>query len=367
MRRIRIVTNKVYNVGFIGVGNIAPQYIRGLALFPEAVKATACADIDMDRARAFAEANGLQAMTVEELLISPDIDIVLNLTIPAAHAEVSLTAIAAGKHVYMEKPLAINKADGAKVVAAAKEAGVRVGCAPDTFLGGGIQTAIKLIDDGAIGTPIAATAFMLGHGPEPWHPNPFFYYLPGGGPMLDMGPYYLTALVALVGPITQVAGMSGAGVKQRTAGHETIAGQNIPIEVNTHFSGSLRFANGAIGTTIMSFDTWAHHLPRIEVHGTDGSLSIPDPNRFDGEVQLWTPDKREWVDMPLTHRDDVGRGIGVADMALGIREGRPHRASGDLANHVLEVMLAFDESSEANKHIDIQSQPNRPEVLPINK
>lgn len=361
------MTDKIYNVGFIGVGNIAPQYIRGLAQFPEAVKATACADLDMQRAQAFADENGLKAMTVEELLISPDIDIVLNLTIPAAHAEVSLTAIAAGKHVYMEKPLAINKEDGAKVIAAAKEAGVRVGCAPDTFLGGGIQTAIKLIDDGAIGTPIAATAFMLSHGPEPWHPNPFFYYLPGGGPMLDMGPYYMTALVALVGPIEQVAGMSGAGVQKRTAGHESIAGQDIPINVNTHYSGSLRFANGAIGTAVMSFDIYAHHVPRIEVHGTEGSLSIPDPNTFGGEVQLWTPDKREWVDMPLTHRDDVGRGIGVADMALGIREDRPHRASGDLANHVLEVMLAFDESSESGKFIDIQTQLERPAVLPINK
>lgn len=360
------MSDKIYNVGLIGVGNIAPQYIKGCALFPEAIKITACSDIDMQRAESFANENGIQAMTVDSMLASPDIDIVINLTIPAVHAEVSLKAIEAGKHVHSEKPLAITKEDGQRIVKAAAEKGVRVGCAPDTFLGGGGQTARKLIDDGAIGTPIAATAFMLSRGPEPWHPNPFFYYQPGGGPMLDMGPYYMTALVNLMGPVQSVAAVTTRGVPRRVAGHAAIKGQDVPISVDTHYSGTLQFASGATGTAIMSFDIAAHHLPRIEIYGTEGSISVPDPNTFKGPVQLYTLESGEWQDIALTHRDDVGRGIGVADIAKGLQSNQPHRASGELANHVLEIMLAFDESSSEHKHITIESQPERPAALPVN-
>lgn len=353
-------------IGMIGVGNIAPQYVRGCAQFPDDVQLIACADINMDKAQQFATDNGLQAMTIAELLAS-DVDIVLNLTIPKAHAEVSLQVIEAGKHVYAEKPLAIMLEDGQQVIDAAEKVGVRVGCAPDTFLGGGGQTARGLIDANAIGRPVAGTAFMMGRGPESWHPNPFFYYQPGGGPMLDMGPYYLTALVNLLGPVARVAAITGRGIEARTAGHDGVKGQTVPIDVQTHAAGTLEFASGAIVTVVMSFDIWRHSLPRIEVYGVDGSLRVPDPNTFGGEVHLWQPQNGNWDAITLTHRDDVGRGIGVVDMARAIQSGQPHRASGALAFHVLEVMLAFDQSSQTGQTVTINSSVAQPAALEPNR
>ena len=354
---------KTLQVGIIGTGNIAPAYIRGCAPF-DAIKLTACADILPERAQAFAAEHGLKARSVDELLARDDIDIVINLTIPAAHAEVSLQIIAAGKHVYCEKPLAIERDDGAKVIQAGRQAGLRIGCAPDTFFGGGAQTARKTIDDGLIGKPVAATAFWLSRGHERWHPNAGFYYLKGGGPHFDMGPYYLTALVNLMGPVARVSSVARQTFSERIATSEALMGQVLPVEVNTHVAGTLEFESGAIASVILSFDVWGNHLPHIEIHGEDGSLSVPDPNRFDGEVRLLEGGAQAWHDIPLTHTTNIGRGAGVADMAYAIQSGRPHRASGDLAFHVLDIMQALDESAALGQHVDIESTLELPLALP---
>jgi len=354
------------NIGIIGTGAIAPAYMTGMAVFPEQITPVACADLNMERATEFAEKYDLKAMTVDEMLASDEVDIVINLTIPAAHAEVSLKILEAGKHAYAEKPLAVNLADGEAVMKTARENNLRVGCAPDTFLGAGGQTARRLIDDGVIGQPVSANAFMMGHGPEPWHPNPFFYYVEGGGPMLDMGPYYLTALINLLGPIESVAGMANRAYENRTAGHEAIRGQNVPVTIDTHVAGLMRFGSGAVGTIITSFDTWRSVLPRIEIHGTEGSISVPDPNIFGGEVKLFTPETGEWQVVEHQHRSDLQRGIGVADMAECIEADVMHKANGDIALHVLETMIAFGESSASGQFVSIQNQAQRPEALPVN-
>ena len=351
------------NVGIIGTGNIAPAYIRGCAPF-DVIKLVACADIVTERAQAFAAEHGLQATSVDDLLARDDIDIVVNLTLPQTHAEVSLQIINAGKHAYCEKPLAVTREDGEKVIQAAKSASLRMGCAPDTFLGGGNQTARKAIDDGLIGAPVAATATWQSHGHESWHPNPGFYYLEGGGPVLDMGPYYVTALINLMGPVARVAGSARMTFPERIASSDAMSGQVLPVEVNTHVAGTLEFESGAIATLIMSYDVWGDHLPYIEIHGADGSLSVPDPNRFDGAVSTIKGGARDWVDMPLTHTTNIGRGAGVADMAYAILSGRPHRASGELAFHALDIMLALEESAEQGKHIEIKSTLEQPLALP---
>lgn len=347
-------------VGIIGTGNIAPAYVRGCRHF-DVLELVACADIELSRAEAFAEEHNIRAMTVENLLADANIQIVINLTIPRVHAEVSLAIINAGKHVYAEKPLALRRDEGKSVLEAAQKVGVRVGCAPDTFLGGGLQTCRKLIDDGAIGTPVAATAFMMSHGPEAWHPNPAFFYQFGGGPLFDMGPYYLTALVHLLGPVRRVTASTRKSFVERVAGN----GDVLPVEINTHAAGLLDFESGAVGTLITSFDVWQSHLPRIEIYGSLGSLLVPDPNIFGGTVKLWTTESSSWEEVALTHSDTVGRGIGVADMARGIVTDRPHRASGELAFHVLDLMEAFDEASDSGNHIEISSRVERPQVLPL--
>ncbi len=351
-------------VGIIGCGNISPAYFKGSRAF-DILDVVACADMDMERASARAQEFGVRAMGVDALLADPDIEIVVNLTIPQAHAEVSLQVIEAGKNVYEEKPFALNRDDGKKVLDAAKARGVLVGCAPDTFLGGGIQTCRKLIDDGWIGEPVAATAFMAVHGHESWHPNPEFYYKQGGGPLFDMGPYYLTALVNLIGPIKRVMASARTSFPQRTITSKQLYGTKIDVDVTTHLSGVLDFASGAVGTTIMSFDVWSHNLPRIEIYGSAGSMQVPDPNAFGGPVLVRRAGEQGWSEVPLTHSGDAGRGIGVADMAYALRTGRPHRASGDLAYHVLDVMQAFDESSESGRHIKIRSTVKRPAPLPM--
>jgi predicted dehydrogenase len=353
------------NVGIVGCGNIAPAYITGCAKFPDQIAVTACADALPERADAFAAKHGLRALSFEALLADPDVHIIINLTVPAAHAEVSARIIEAGKHVYSEKPLALNRGDGKALLDAAARKGVRVGCAPDTFLGGGQQTVRALIDAGAIGRPVSATAFMVGHGPDSWRPNPFFYYLPGGGPMLDMGPYYLTALVNLLGPMKRVAASASRALDLRVAGAEGVRGQPIPVSVNTHSTGVIDFEAGATATVIMSFDVWKKNLPIIEIYGTEGSISVPDPNRFDGDVQVWHIDTQAWETKPHTARTDVQRGIGVADMARAISDGSDHLASGALAYHVLDAMLAFDDSSEQDKHIVLESMVERPPALAL--
>ena len=358
------MNEKAIPVGIIGCGKISNAYFTGSKPFA-AAKIVACADLDRARAEAKAKEHGIRACSVEQLLRDPEVQLVLNLTIPKSHAEINLAALSAGKHAYTEKPFAITPAEAKPVLVAAKKKGLRVGSAPDTFLGGGIQTCRKLIDDGAIGEPVAATAFMMGHGVEAWHPNPEFYYKPGGGPMLDMGPYYLTALVNLIGPVKRVTSATRSSFPQRKVTSQPFAGKIIDVEVPTHYAGVVDFANGAIGTLVMSFDVWSHTLPRIEIYGTEGSLSVPDPNTFTGPVRLRKANDKEWTEIPLTHSDQVGRGIGIADMAQAIVTGRKHRANGDLACHVLDVLCAFEEASTAGRHVMIQSTCERPAALPV--
>jgi len=352
-------------VGIIGTGNILGAYVENCRAF-EILDLVACADIDRRKAQAKAEAFDIpKAWPVEELLGDPEIDLVVNLTVPKAHAEVSLSVIEAGKHVYSEKPLAVTRQDGEKLLAAAREKEVRIGCAPDTFLGGGLQTCRKLIDDGWIGEPVAAVAFMAQHGPESWHPNPDFFYQMGAGPLFDVGPYYLTALVNLLGPVKRVAGSTRISFPERIATSEEHRGRRIPVQVPTHVAGLLDFASGPIATLITSFDVWASRLPRIEVYGSEGTLSAPDPNIFGGRVLVRRAEAQAWSEMPLTHSAAVGRGIGVADMAYAMRYGRPHRANGEVAYHVLDVMQALGESSEMGKHVEITSRCAPPAPLPL--
>jgi len=355
---------KRVKVGIIGCGNISEAYFKGCGAF-EILEIVACADLDPDRAQAKAEKHGIRAFSVEALLKDPEIQIVVNLTIPKAHAEVNLAVIAAGKNVHCEKPLAVTREDGQKTLAAAKKKGVLVGCAPDTFLGGGIQTCRKLIDEGQIGEPVATTAFMMSHGPESWHPNPEFYYEVGGGPMFDMGPYYLTALINLLGPVQRVSGSTRISFPERLITSQPFHGKKIKVQTPTHVAGLLNFVSGAVGTIITSFDVWAANLPRIEIYGSEGSLVVPDPNAFGGVPRLYQPETKEWRDIELTHSAEVGRGIGVADMAYALTYGRPHRASGELAYHVLDLMHAFHDASDTGRQVEIKSECAKPAALPV--
>jgi hypothetical protein len=269
-----------------------------------------------------------------------------------------------GKHVHSEKPLGIATAEARRLLDAAKARGVRVGCAPDTFLGGAHQTCRKLVDEGAIGRPVAGTAFFMCPGHERWHANPAFYYQPGGGPMLDMGPYYITALVNLLGPVKRVAGVATRARAERTITSAPLNGTKIAVEVMTHVAGALEFVSGATVSIAMSFDVPKHkHLP-IELYGTEASLLVPDPNWFVGEIML-ARTGADWEPAPTEHpyADGNYRIIGAADMAHAIRSGRPHRTSGDLAYHVLEVMEAFEISSKHGAHVTIESRPERPAAL----
>jgi len=357
---------KKLNVGIIGCGNISGIYFKTCQKL-DTTKITACADLLIERAQAKAKEFDIpKACSVDEILKDPAIDIILNLTIPKAHAEVAQAALKAGKHVYGEKPLATNRADGLKILEAAKRKKLRVGSAPDTFLGAGIQTCRKLIEDGWIGEPIAATAFMTCHGHEGWHPDPEFYYKVGGGPMLDMGPYYLTALVNLMGPVKRVSGATRVTFPNRLITSQPKYGTVIKVDTPTHIAGTFEFANGAIGTIITSFDVWAASLPRIEIYGTAGTLSVPDPNGFGGPIKLFRPGQPDWVEMPLAFGyADNSRGLGVADMAAAIQSGRPHRASGELAYHVLDVMLSFEDACTAGKYIELKSTCKQPAIFPM--
>jgi len=358
---------KPVKVGIIGCGNICDIYFTKCKSF-DILEVIACADLIMSRAQEKAEKHGIpKACTVKKLLADPSIEIVVNLTVPKAHAEIALAALDAGKNVHSEKPLAVTREDGQAVLKLAKEKKLLVGGAPDTFLGAGIQTCRKLIDDGWIGEPVAATAFMQCHGHETWHPDPEFFYKAGGGPMFDMGPYYLTALVYLLGPVARVSGATRITFPQRTITSKPKYGAVVTVDVPTHVAGTMDFDNGAIGTIITSFDVWAHNLPCIEIHGATGSLSVPDPNGFGGSVKIRRAGAPEWREVPHTHGyAENSRGIGVADMAYALRYDRPHRACGELAYHVLDLMQAFHDSSDTGKHIKLKSRVDRPAPLPLN-
>ena len=351
-------------IGIVGCGAISPAYFKGLKPY-SFVEVAACADLDLDRAKVRATEFGIpKACAVSDLLADPSLEIVINLTIPSAHAPIAIEAISAGKSVVNEKPLALDRDEGRRILESAREKGVRVGCAPDTFLGAGIQTSRKLLDDGWIGAPVGATAFMLCPGHERWHPNPEFYYQRGGGPLFDMGPYYLTALVNLLGPISRVAVFARMTHPTRVISSEPKRGQVITVEVPTHASTSLEFQSGAIGTLVMSFDVWAHSLPHMEIYGTEGSLSVPDPNGFGGPIRLRRKENKEWGEIPHAF-PERSRGAGPADLAMALRSHRPHRASGELAYHVLDVMCAIHDSAARGSAIEILSTCERPAPLPL--
>jgi predicted dehydrogenase len=357
-------------VGIIGAGKISGQYLTTFeALDGDGVRLVAVADLNADRAREVADSvPGVRALAVDELIADPDIDAVVNLTITAAHADVALRAIAAGKAVYTEKPLAATVAEAAAVVAAADAAGIPLGCAPDTVLGTGIQTARRAIDDGEIGTPIAATATMVTPGHERWHPDPDFYYVPGGGPLLDMGPYYVTSLVTLLGPIRRVIGAASALRTERTIQSGPRAGQTVPVSTPTHVTGVLVHESGALSTLVMSFDAVNTTSAPIEVHGSAGSLAVPDPNLFSGEVRISTEAHGEWRVVPTSAGyARAGRGYGIADMAWAADDGGmvESRASGRLGYHVLEVMEGVLKAAKTGGSVDIESTVERPSPVPL--
>jgi predicted dehydrogenase len=353
-------------IGIVGCGNISGVYFKNLCTVFNNVTVKACADLDDARTAAkVREYADVQVCTLDEMLADPEIAIVVNLTTPQGHFPVAMQAIEAGKHVHGEKPLTLTREEGRQLLAAAERVGVRVGNAPDTFMGAGIQTCCKLIDEGVIGEPVGAQAFMLCRGHESWHPDPEFYYKVGGGPMFDMGPYYLTALIALLGPVKRVTGSARISFPQRTITSAGKNGQTIEVEVPTHVTGVMDFACGAIGTIVTSFDVWASQTPRIEIFGSEGSLSVPDPNGFGGPVRICLKGEKEWRDMPLTCGfEPNGRGIGPSDMADAIRAGRKHRASGEMAYHVLDIMHAFHDASANGRHVEIESACEKPVRMP---
>ena len=354
-----------YRVGVVGLGVISRVYLETLAAAAD-VEITAVADLDPARAEAVAAGlPAARALSVDGLLTSDEVDIVLNLTIPAAHAEIALAAIAAGKDVYGEKPLAASFADAEAVVRAAAAAGVRLGCAPDTVLGTGTQTARAFVDAGEIGRPLAATAVMATAGHERWHPNPDFYYQPGGGPLLDMGPYYVTALVQLLGPVAWVIGAGSQLRSERVIAQGPRAGEVVPVAVDSHVTGILQHVSGALSTITTSFDTVASTAPPIEVHGETASLIVPDPNNFDGAVSVRRLGSDAWEDVaPLAGIAGAARGTGLLDM-LRAPSGVAPRASGDMGLHVLEVMTGLLESAGTGSRVEIRTRPERPSLVPL--
>lgn len=356
-------------VGVIGAGKISEQYLGMAKNFP-IVQIVSLADINPDAARTKAQQFGIpRVCSVDEIYQDPSIEIILNLTVPKAHVPIGLRAIEAGKHTYAEKPLGINRDEGFKLIETAKTRNLRTGCAPDTFLGAGLQTARKLIDDGAIGKPVAFTAFMISRGHEHWHPSPEFYYEVGGGPMFDMGPYYLTALLNLLGPVKRVMGMASITREHRTILSEPKKGKTIRVETPDHVLGMMEFANGCVGSIIQSFAMRAGSgaASPIVIYGTDGTLHVPDPNAFDGPVRLCRFDdnkKDEFEEIPHQFVKGYGRSVGLADLAYAIRSGREERCNGQQALAVLDLMQAFLDSSRTGQAITPSVEYHRPRPMP---
>lgn len=352
--------------GIIGCGKISDIYAEAGGKFP-VLEIVACADLERENAAALAARHGIPSvLEVDELLADPSIGLVINLTIPAAHGEIALKALRKGKHVYNEKPLAMRRREAREIAGLARDKSLRVGCAPDTFLGAGLQTCRELIDSGAIGSPLGATAAMLCRGHESWHPNPSFYYKKGGGPLFDMGPYYLTALVSLLGPVSRVAGSARISFPRRTITSQPRAGEWIDVEIPTHIAAVLDFAGGPVVTLTTSFDVSGHSLPNMEIYGEEGTLRLPDPNTFGGPVRIQKRGSTEWEEVPLTRPySENSRGLGVADMALAIEAGDEHRANDRLAYHVLDTMHSIIDSSEEGRHIEVRSACSRPSPLPV--
>jgi predicted dehydrogenase len=361
----------VSGVAIVGCGVISPAYAHTLNQLGF-VDVVACADAIPERAAELAAAHGIpRVLTFEEVLADSDITTIVNLTPPLMHAAVTNAALEAGKATFSEKPLGVDFEEGRSLVSRATALDLRLGCAPDTFLGVGFQTCRDVIERGLIGEPIGANAFMLGSGPESWHPNPDLFYLRGAGPLLDMGPYYLTALVSLLGPARRVTGSARITHAQRTIGSQPRRGEHIGVEVPTHVSTVIDFVSGPVATLVTSFDVQASRYRNIEIYGTEATLSVPNPNTFDGPVMIRGVADTAWTEIEVRRPYlPQQRGIGLADMIWATRTGRAHRASSTLALHVLELMTAAVEASEQGRHIELQTtcEPaaTLPAVLPAN-
>jgi len=358
---------KPVGVGVVGCGTVSKGYLKNLTASPH-VAVVACADEVVERARQRANEFGVpKACSTDQLLADPEVELVVNLTVPTAHAEISLAAVAAGKHVYTEKPLAMTREAASGILEAASREGLTVGCAPHTFLGAGIQTCLRLIDRGDLGEPLAAAAFMLGPGPESWHPNPAFFYEPGGGPLLDVGPYYVTTLICLFGPVRRVTGMARVLYPERTPDRGPRKGETFKVSTPTFIAGVLEFEGGAQANLVTSFGISGAELPNLQVYCADGVLQAPDPNTYGGPVRVRTKDG-EWRDVPLVYEPDAAHGfsaLGVVESAIAIRRGEQPRASGQLAYHALDVMLSILESATGARHVTLTSTCARPELLPL--
>ena len=351
-------------VAIVGCGVISPAYTTTLAELGN-VEVVACTDAIPEKAQELATASGARVATFDEILSADDIDALVNLTPPKAHAAVTRAGLEAGRAVFSEKPLGIDFDEGRDLVRLANESGLRLGCAPDTFLGAGLQTARAVIDRGDIGVPVAANAHMLQGGPEWWHPNPDFFYQHGAGPLFDMGPYYFTALVQLLGPARTVTGAARISRAKRMINSEPRRGEEMDVEVPTHVVSVMEHAAGPISTLVLSFDVldWRN---TIEIYGTEGILSVPDPNTFDGPVRLRRAGEQEWTDVPLVEANvPQSRGLGLADMLWAQRTGRAHRASADLSLHVLELMTETLRAAESGQRVNLSTTVERAEPLPV--
>jgi predicted dehydrogenase len=351
-------------VGVIGLGVISKQYFESLERLPS-LKLVAVADINEARAAEVAAERGIDARSVDGLLASDDVEAVINLTVPAAHVEVGLRALAAGKHVFAEKPLGLATAE-ARPLIEAQVGGLRVGSAPDTVLGTGIQTARRVIDDGTIGEVLSASVHWSAPGHERLHPAPGFYYQPGGGPLYDMGPYYLTSLVHLLGPIKRVSGVARRSARERFMATGPNAGTVLPVDVDTHITALLEHESGVSSTVTVSFEVWATRAPKFEVYGSQGTLAVPDPNRFSDPVEVFTAVSGEWAVVPESAGfRNAGRGYGLAEMAAAIAAGTPHRASGELAFHVLDIMESILTASASGQVVELSSRAERPKAVAL--
>jgi len=367
-------------VGIIGCGNISTIYMLNMGRFA-GLKLVACADVRPEAAEAQAKAHGIEALSIDALLARPDIAIVVNLTTPNAHFAVSHAALSAGKHVFGEKPITVEAADAAKLVAEAQARGLKLGCAPDTFLGAGGRTAREVVDSGRVGRILSGSCFLMSHGMEHWHPDPTFFFKPGGGPILDMAPYYLAALVNLLGPVESVQARASAGFAERivtAAGPMT--GKAIRVETPTTVMALVHFVSGADILFTMSWDVWKHGHPPIELYGTEGSLRVPDPNFFGGAVEV-SDRGGDWISLDTEARPFGApnwrspnwaptmpakanyRCLGIADLASAATRGTPHRASGALASHVLEAMHAMLTAGTQGGEVTVHSRIERPAVL----
>ncbi len=367
-------TKSILGVGIIGCGNISSAYLRLAPLFG-GIDVRAVADLNREAAKAQAEAFGTTAMSVDDLLASQDIDIVVNLTVPGAHFGVTKRILEAGKHAYSEKPVVLSLEEGETLRTLAKSKALRIGSAPDTFLGGTHQMARALLDDGAVGRITSGTCHVMNHGMEMWHPNPDFFFLPGAGPMLDIGPYYITNLLQLLGPVRRVAALTNMATPTRTIGSQPRAGETLDVKTPTNIHALLEFEQGATITVTTSWDVWAHRHDHMELYGTEGSLFLPDPNFFGGtlekagrdgaiqKVEVWDhPFAKPNENLDTSSRANY-RAAGLADMALSIREGRQHRCSFDMALHAIDVMVSILESGEIGAFVSTRTSCERPAPL----